>query len=84
MKVWSVAVGNINPLDKASVDAVDYISRLKGFVGFYPHYPQGTLCMFETENDAKRGRNLMGIEGIQTGHNICEFEIEGDKNANKI
>lgn len=75
MKAWSVAVGNINPLKKDSRKAVEYISKLKGFVGLFPHYPQGTLCFFKTENDAKRGRNLMGAKGIQTGHNICEFEI---------
>lgn len=73
MKVWSVAVGNINPLQKASRDAVKYISKLKGFVGFFPHYPDGTLCFFKTENDAKRAKNLMDAEGIHTGNNICEM-----------
>ena len=77
MKAYSVAVGNINPLQKASRDAVKFISKLKGFVGFYPHYPDGTLCFFKTENDAKRARNMMESEGIQTGHNICEMEIGG-------
>lgn len=78
MKAWSVAVGNINPLQKASRDAVEYISKLEGFVGFYPHYPQGTLCFFKTENDAKRGRNKMNSKGILTGNNICEMEIGGE------
>lgn len=75
MKAWSVAVGNINPIHRASRKAVKYISTLKGFIGFFPHYPHGTLCFFETENDAKRGRNLMNTKGIPTGRNICEFEI---------
>lgn len=78
MKAWSVAVGNINPLQKASRDAVKYIKKLKGFVGFYPHYPDGTLCFFKTENDAKRAKNMMEYEGIQTGYNICELEIGGN------
>ena len=72
--MWSVAIGNIDPLKKTSRDAVKYISKLKGFVGFFPHYPHGTLCMFKSENDAKRGRNMMDTVGIQTGRNICEFE----------
>lgn len=81
MKVWSVAVGNINPLQKASRDAVKYISKIKGFVGFYPHYPDGILCFFRSENDAKRARNLMDAEGIHTGHNICEMGVgeQGDR-----
>ena len=79
MKVWSVAVGNINPLQKASRDAVKYISKLKGFVGFFPHYPNGTLCFFDTENNAKIGRNKMELKGIQTGRNICEMDIDNVK-----
>ena len=75
MKAWSVAVGNINPLKKSSRDAVKYISKLKGFVGFFPHYPKGTLCFFKSENDAKIARNKMDFKGIQTGKNICEMEI---------
>ena len=76
MTGWSVAVGNINPLQKSSIDAVRYISKLKGFIGFFPRYPKGTLCFFKTENDAKRARNMMGSKGIQTGKNICEMEID--------
>ena len=38
----------------------------------------GTLCFFKTENDTKRGRNLMEAKGIQTGRNICELEIGSD------
>ena len=75
MKAWSVAIGNINPLKKTSRDAVKYISKLGGFVGFFPHYPQGTLCFFKTENDAKRARNMMESKGIHTGNNICEMDI---------
>ena len=75
VKAWSVAVGNINPLQKASRDAVKYISKLNGFVGFFPHYPHGTLCFFKTENNAKIARNKMESKGIQTGRNICEMEI---------
>lgn len=79
MKAWSVAVGNINPLQKSSRNAVKYISKLKGFVGISPHYPHGTLCFFKTENDAKIARNMMDAKGIQTGNNICEMDVGGVK-----
>ena len=82
-KAWSVAVGNIDPLSKESRDAVEYISNLDGFIGFFPRYPYGTLCFFETENDAKRARNNMNARGIKTGDNICEFYI-GAKGEMKI
>ena len=81
MKVWSVAIGNVNPLMKESREAVKFIKTLKGFKGVFPHYPHGTLIFFETENTAKRARNIMESKGIQTGTNICEFEIGGDSDG---
>lgn len=75
MKAWSVAVGNINPLQKASRDAVKFIRGLTGFVGFFPHYPDGTLCFFRTRKEAEKAKMKMEAKGIHTGNNICEMEI---------
>lgn len=74
-EVWSVAVGNVNPFMKASRDAVKFISTLEGLVGVHPHYPDGTLILFETENQAKIARNKMQEKGIVCGHNICKAFI---------
>lgn len=78
---YTVAVGNI-PLPpfvkKESRQAIDFIQELPGFIGFYPHWPEGTLCIFKTKNDAIRGKNDMESKGIQTGFNIGEVYI--DKN----
>lgn len=76
MKAYTVAVGNINPLMRASRKAVKYIAKLDGLIGVHPHYPDGTLILFRTENDAKIGKNRMESVGIKTGHNICECEID--------
>ena len=76
---YTVAVGNL-PLPpfvpKASREAVDYIKTLDGFVGFYPMYPNGTLCLFKSENEAKAAKNLMNAKGIRTGLNICEVFVD--------
>lgn len=75
---WTVAVGNFPfpPfMPKNTKKAIEYISRLDGFVGFHFCYPNGTLCLFESENDAKIARNLMKSKGIQTGKNICEVFV---------
>lgn len=76
MKAYTVAVGNINPLMRASRKAVKFIAKLDGLIGVHPHYPDGTLILFRTENDAKIGKNRMEAVGIHTGHNICECEID--------
>lgn len=80
MKAWTVAVGNIDPTNRRSRKAVEYIAKLDGLLGVHPHYPDGTLILFDTENNAKTARNMMNAKGILTGRNICEVEID-DKYA---
>ena len=75
IEVWSVAVGNVNPFLKASRKAIEYIAKLDGLVGVHPHYPDGTLVLFESENSAKRARNMMESKGIKCGNNICKIYI---------
>lgn len=72
MKAWTVAVGNVNLLMKASREAVKYIKTLDGLLGVHPSYPNGTLLLFESENAAKIARNRLNAKGIKTGVNICE------------
>ena len=80
MKAYTVAVGNINPLNRGSRRTVKFISKLKGLLGVHPCPPDGTLILFDTENNAKIARNEMNAVGILTGCNICEVEID-DKYA---
>ena len=82
--VYAVAIPNLatpvlNNTEKEVADskkAVALISGLAGLVGIYPCYPKGTLILFKTENDAKRGRNLMEADGIQTGSNISKVYVD--------
>lgn len=79
VSAYTVAVGNftLNPfMRKRQKQAVDYIQALEGFLGFYPCYPYGTLCIFKTENDAKGARNKMRHKGIEVGKNIGEIYID--------
>ena len=82
VQLWAVAVGNLpmpwhpRKIRKAGIAAFKFIKKLDGFVGVTPMPPRGTLCLFRTENDAKRGMNLMNSEGIVTGKNICEVFVD--------
>ena len=72
--LWSVATGNVNPLYKASREAVKYVQTLDGFRAVYPTPNRvGTLWLFDSENNAKGARNLMKSKGIKCGENICRF-----------
>ena len=55
---------------------LNYCKKLDGFLGIHPMPPRGTLLIFKTENDAKRGRNLLANDlKVQTGTRICEIFI---------
>lgn len=81
VEVWGVCVGNL-PLmmigrkAKASKEAILYIASLEGFIGVHPHYPYGTVCLFDTQNHAKTAKNLMKAKGIETGKEIGKFYVD--------
>ena len=82
VKCWTVAVGNApmpwhsRKVKKSAKEALKYITKLDGFIGVHPHPPDGTLCIFDSENNAKRARNMMRSKGILTGTNICEVFVD--------
>ena len=76
--MWTVAVGNVNPFKKASREAVKFIKGLEGLVAVHPVYPNGTLLLFDSQYNAKSAKNLMEVQGIQCGRNICRGWINGD------
>ena len=60
------------------LDFLKYAQSLDGFLGIYPDYPRGTLLIFDTENNAKGGRNLLrtypGLQ-FEFGKNIAEIYV---------
>lgn len=82
IKCYTIAIGNA-PLVSCSDEirqkmfhVWDMISSFDGFIGFHPHLPLGTLCLFRTLNDAKVAGNLMDAEGIAHGTYICDCFIK--------
>lgn len=85
VKAYTVAVpnlagtlpGTMKPKElRDTKKLLNYCKKLDGFLGIHPMPPRGTLLIFKTENDAKRGRNLLANDlKVQTGHNICEIFI---------
>ena len=82
VRAWTVAIGNAPSIfssirvKRSAKKALKYISEQEGLIGFHPHPPMGTLCLFVSENDAKRAKNMMEAAGIHTGNNICECFVD--------
>lgn len=73
MKGYTVAIANLPIIPNKEIKAfMDYVGKLEGFIGVHPHYPNGTLLIFKSENHAKLARNLIENYGVKTGRNICE------------
>lgn len=75
--LWTVATGSFpglfasRDLKRRSKAAIKLINAQEGFCGYHPVEGRGTLCLFETENQAKAARNVMRQAGIPVGNNIC-------------
>ena len=76
--VYTITTGNINPFMSRSRAVVDFIKQQEGFIGVHPHYPDGTLWVFDTLNNAKIARNRIKGQGGIAGKNIMEAELIND------
>lgn len=80
-EAYTVAIANLNPLargkeKKIQEEIMNRIKKLDGFIGIHPVPPRGTLLIFKTENDAKRGRNEIRTFLAPVGDNICKIYID--------
>lgn len=81
--VFTVGCGRMIPLitdrkkiRKAMEEAIEYIKTLDGFVGVHPVDLWHTLLLFDSENNAKGGRNLLRSKGIQCANYIVPILVE--------
>lgn len=60
------------------LDAMKFAEELKkarGFIGVHIH-PQGTVCIFKTENDAKICRNIAEHAGCRVGKQVVSMFVD--------
>ena len=81
--VFTVGCGRIIPLRtdrkkirKGMEEAIKYIKKLDGFVGVHPVDLWHTLLLFDTDNNAKGGRNLLRAHGVQCSTYIVPILVE--------
>lgn len=79
---WTVAIGILpmpwhsRKIKKLAEAVLEYLKGVEGFLGVTPMYPNGTLLIFRTENDAKRAKNRLDSMGVITGSHICEVFVK--------
>ena len=81
--VFSVGCGRVIPLKtdrkkirKGMEEAIKYIKKLNGFVGVHPVDLWHNLLLFDSENNAKGGRNLLMAQGVQCSTYIVPLLVE--------
>lgn len=60
-------VGMSRKMRRAMKEAVEYISKLDGFIGFHPVDIWHTMLIFDTMNNAKGARNLLKAKDVAIG-----------------
>ena len=83
--VWAIPIGNIPTnflqwllVKKGTRLAMELFVEQEGFIGFYPNKPYGTLCIFDTENNAKSARNVFKYFGGKAGNIITVYISRGE------
>lgn len=81
--VFTVGCGRIIPLRtdrkktrKGMEEAIKYIKKLEGFIGVHPVDLWHNLLLFDSENNAKGGRNLLRAQGVQCSTYIVPILVE--------
>lgn len=81
--VFTVGCGRMIPLitdrkkiRKGMKEALEYIKKLDGFIGVHPVDLWHTLLLFDTENNAKRARNLLRAKDVQCANYIVPILVE--------
>ena len=62
--------------NKEVYKTLDYINSLKDFIGFYPYYEYGTLCIFDTKDSATIGYNKIKAKGIKVGNKVNKIKVD--------
>ena len=76
VKVWGFVIGNLPMRRKPLRELSRLFGTLPGFLGVNPVYPNGTVMLFETENDAKVARNMLLDQITPVGKEISECYVD--------
>lgn len=76
--IFTFAVGNMPFNPREIYKTVEYFKMQPGFIGLHPHYPRGTMLVFDTLNNAKRARNIFEDNGIKCGNYIMRGTLTAD------
>lgn len=74
---YAFCVGRMTPhlimgreMRKGLEKALDMIKHQEGFIGIYPKDLWHNILVYRTLNDAKRAKNELRCEGVETGNYV--------------
>lgn len=82
--MWSVVTGRISLLNKASRQAVAFMTKCEGFCAIQMPDEWHTIFLYDSLNNAKGARNRAEANGIKCGKNICRFRWEPNESGGMI
>lgn len=80
--IYSVTTGMIDPFEPESRYILDFMFSCKGFIAIHntPDFAY-SLWMYDTEENAKKARNLANSQGIDCGPHIGRFKWDGKEDC---
>lgn len=75
--LYSVATGSVAPWIPGSMEAMQFITSLPGFVALHPEVPYGTLWLFDSKAHAEAARIALIEKEAIVGNNIALFVWNG-------
>ena len=76
VECWGFGTGAVDPFKKASRKAAEYITKMEGFLAVHLPDTWHTLWIFDSENNAKKAKNLAEAKGIKCGREIAKIYVE--------
>jgi len=82
IKCYAITIPNLpDPIlmQEEAQNVARFLKTLIGFIGFFPHFPEGTILLFETIDDARMARARFTEMGNPCGDYIINAELTNDK-----
>jgi len=84
IKCYAITIPNLpDPIlmQEEAQNVAAFLKTIKGLIGFFPHYPEGTILLLETLDDARFARSRFTEQGNPCGDYIINAELTDDKST---
>lgn len=82
IKCYAITIPNLpDPIlmQEEAQKVANFLSTLRGLLGLFPHYPEGTVLFFDSMDNARMARARFTEQGNPCGDYIVNAELTDDK-----